>query len=334
MASIRRRAPGQWEVRVRKRGWPVTCKTFPTKVLAEQWAREIETEMDRGVFTSRQEAESTTLSEALERYIEEYIPRLSDPQRETNRARAIQKNELSSRFMAAIRGKDISDYIKVRQAEGAGPNTIRLDLALLSRLFEVAGSDWGMESLKNPVRRANKPKLPGGRNRRLEGGEEKRLLAEAESPFREVILFALETVMRREEIASMTWAQVDLIKRVVLLPTTKNGEARMVPLSPAAIQILKSIPHNLDGPVFGMHKAAITRAMLRTCHKAGIEGLCFHDLRHEAISRFFEETDLDVMEIRAITGHKSMQMLARYSHLRAHRLSKRLAGAKRGKAEA
>lgn len=70
--------------------------------------------------------------------------------------------------------------------------------------------------------------------------------------------------------------------------------------------------------------------MMKIVKKTELEDLRFHDLRHEATSRFFEETDLDVMEIREITGHKTMQMLARYSHLRSSRLADRLAGARRG----
>lgn len=329
MATIRKRGTAQWEARIRKKGWPVTCKTFDTKIQAEQWSRQIESEMDRGVFISRTEAETTTLNEAIERYILEYIPRLSDPKREENRARALQRRFIATRFLASIRGKDVAEFIKERQDEGTGANTIRLDLALLSRLFEVAGSDWGMESLSNPVKRANKPKLPSGRSRRLEGDEEERLLAVCTYPFREVVSFALETAMRREEIASLNWSQVDLKKRSALLPNTKNGETRAVPLSPNALEILRALPRNVSGSVFGMDKANITRNMLIAARKAGIKDLRFHDLRHEATSRLFENTDLDVMEVRAITGHKAMQMLARYSHLRTSRLAKRLAGGKR-----
>ncbi|MGE4192448.1 MAG: site-specific integrase [Pseudodesulfovibrio sp.] len=328
MASIRKRG-NAWEVRIRKRGWPLTCKSFPTKVLAAQWARQIESEMDRGIFISRTEAETTTLHQALDRYMVDYIPRLSDSKRETNRAQAIQRHPFSNKFMAAIRTKDIAEFIATRSEEGAGPNTIRLDLALLSRLFEVAASDWGMESLSNPVRRASKPKLPGGRTRRLSKDEEKRLLEVAKKPFDDVIRFALETAMRREEIATMEWTNVDLRHGTVHLPKTKNGSPRSVPLSPTAIQILKNSPRRIHGTVFGMNKDAISRAMTATRRKAGIKDLCFHDLRHEATSRFFEKTDLDMMEISAITGHKSLQMLTRYTHLRAHKLAERLKGKKR-----
>jgi len=88
MATIRKRGTAQWEARIRKRGLPITSKTFDTKIQAEQWSRQIESEMDRGVFISRAEAEATTLHVALERYIQDDIPRLSDPMREGNRAQA------------------------------------------------------------------------------------------------------------------------------------------------------------------------------------------------------------------------------------------------------
>ena len=88
----------------------------------------------------------------------------------------------------------------------------------------------------------------------------------------------------------------------------------------------KTIPHRIDGPVFGMTVNSISLAWKRVIKKAGIEGLHFHDLRHEAISRLFEDTDLDMMEVRAISGHKTLQVLARYTHLRTHRLADRLAG--------
>ena len=136
--------------------------------------------------------------------------------------------------------------------------------------------------------------------------------------------------MRRDVVASMEWSQVDLSKRFVYLPKTKNGEVRTVPLSPAALAVLQCLPRNLPGVVFAMSKDGITKAMVTACKKAEIAGMCFHDLRHEATSRLFENTDLDVMEIRTITGHKSMHMLARYSHLRMNKLSERLAGTRRG----
>lgn len=330
MASIRKRGPRQWEVRIRKKGYPLQSKTFETKVTADAWARMIESEMDRGIFVSREEAERTTLHTAIERYIQQYIPRLSDSNRERNRAKAIQRRKLAKKSLATIRGGDVLAFVNEREEEGVSGNTIRLDLALLSRLFEVARRDWGMESLSNPVRNVSKPKVSKGRTRRLEKGEEQRLLTASTLPFQAVVSFALETAMRRSEIAELTWEHVDLKRRFAHLPRTKNGDSRSVPLSPAALEILRSLPKAIHGSVFEISAEQITKAMMSACKHAGISNLRFHDLRHEATSRFFENTDLDVMEIKSITGHRSMQMLARYSHLRAHKLADRLAGAQRG----
>ena len=203
MATITNRGPLQWKARIRRRGYPDTSKTFETKTDAEAWARQMESEMDRGIFVSRAEAEQYTLSECLDRYIEEYTPRLKHGKREADRAKFLQQYPIAHRVMATIRSKDIADFRREREAEGVSGNTVRLDFALLSKLFNYARSDWGMESLQNPVELAAKPKPAKGRDRRLEEGEEEKLLKAAEPPFDSIIRFALETAMRREEIARL-----------------------------------------------------------------------------------------------------------------------------------
>jgi integrase len=334
MVSIRKRGPYQWEARIRKKGRPLTCKTFESRAEAEKWSKEIESEMDRGVYVSRSEAEGTTLHEALERYIAEYLPRLAQVENNIYKARMLQRRSLATKYMSAIRGKDVADFIKEREAEGISPNTIRLDLALLSRLFNVAISDWGMESLNNPVARVTKPKLPKGRERRLESGEEARLLAATNPEMQDIIKLALETAMRREEISNLLWSNINLDRRTATLLVTKNGEARTTPLSPKALELLTAIKDASMAAkgdrVFTQSPSAITQNMRRACKSAGLAELHFHDLRHEATSRLFENTDLEAMEIKSIAGHKSMQMLARYSHLRTERLADRLAGKRRG----
>jgi integrase len=332
MASIRKRGVYQWEARIRKKGQPTTCKTFEIRADAERWAREIESEMDRGVYISRDEAENTTLSEALDRYIAEHVPKLADSEKNRYMALAIKRRALASKSLATLRGKDVAEYIKERETEGVSGNTIRLELSVISMVFTLAIRNWGMESLINPVGRVSKPKIAKGRERRLEGDEEGRLLAASIPEMRNIIKLALETAMRREELASLVWKNVDLERRTATLYKTKNGETRTAPLSPRALVILKAIKEEREGQrerVFTQTSSKITLKMRQACKAAGISGLTFHDLRHEATSRLFENTDLDLMEIREITGHKTLQMLARYTHLRTNRLADRLAGAKR-----
>ncbi|WP_298139006.1 site-specific integrase [Acidiferrobacter sp.] len=323
---------GAWQAKIRRRGYPQQTATFDSRAQAEAWARQIESEMDRGVFVSRVEAENTTLRDALDRYAREISNQKKTADREIYTIRWWQSSALGARPLASIRGKDITVALSKKAGEGAAANTIHLYLALLSNLFNVARRQWGMEGLTNPTEFVQKPKLPSGRDRRLEGDEEARLLKGAGAGFAPIIRWALATAMRRGEIAGLRWEHIDRGKRSAFLPETKNGFARSVPLSSAALAVLDSLPHCNDGSVFGMTENAITLAMKRACAKAKIAGLTFHDLRHEAVSRLFENTDLDAMEIARISGHRTLSMLSRYTHLRAHRLAERLDGAKRGTA--
>ena len=138
-----------------------------------------------------------------------------------------------------------------------------------------------------------------------------------------VVILAIETAMRRSELLSMKWRHVQLDKRVVHLTDTKNGDDRDVPLSDKAVTTLTTLQKDGNENVFPIHFEALKTAWRRTCDKAGITNLHFHDLRHEATSRFFEK-GLNVMEVATITGHKDLRMLQRYTHLRAEDLARKL----------
>jgi len=138
--------------------------------------------------------------------------------------------------------------------------------------------------------------------------------------------------MRRGEILSLYWKHIDLINNTAYLPDTKNSEPRTVPLSTRAIKILNALPRSISGKVFSTTDEAIRLGFYRSCKRAKsadmkknepIEGLRFHDLRHEAVSRLFEK-GLHPMEVAAISGHKTLQMLKRYTHLKAEDLVKKL----------
>ncbi|MHB1543730.1 MAG: tyrosine-type recombinase/integrase [Gammaproteobacteria bacterium] len=340
MATLRqRKGPrGQvvWQAQIIRQGFPRQYRTFDTKGQAEAWARRLESEMDAGSFQDRSEGDRTTVAEAFERYLCEITPGKSpgSQQSERSRIRQLQKSPIAAIALSRLTGKDVADYIRWRQGTGVAAATVHHDLRRISHLYTVARSSWGMSYLVNPVPLAKtaRPKLPPGRERRLAPGEEERLLEAASPQLGAVIRFALATAMRQGEIASLRWGEVDLKRRSLILGAagTKNRTTRSVPLSPAALDVLKTIPRRIDGSVFGMSGNAIRLAWERVLRKTGITGLTFHDLRHEAISRLFEDTDLDIMEIRAISGHKTLQMLTRYTHLRTHLLADRLAGKGRG----
>lgn len=325
MASITKRAK-RWVAKIRRQGHPPVQQTFQEKCDAEAWARKTESELERGLYIAdMEEARRMTFAEALERYLKECVDGTKHAQAQRNRAAALLKRSgWGPIALANLRSAQLARYIKKRQAVGVAGNTIRLDLALISCVYRVACCDWGMEGLRNPVKTVSKPKLAAGRERRLEPGELEALTEKSTPKLIPVMLFALETAMRREEIATLTRTQIDFQKRTAYLPQTKNGEARIVPLSTAAVKILRDLPPRINGPIFGLHKDRITTYFARARDKAGIEDLKFHDLRHEATSRLFERGDLDMMEIASITGHKTLSMLHRYTHLRAEDLARKL----------
>ncbi len=348
---IKRRGPDGrrvWQVRIRKRGYPQRTRTFSLKAGAEAWALRVERDMESGAATGAAEAEATTLAEALERYAAEVSARKRGAEQERKRITRLLPHPLATRSLASIRGKDIADYIHEREAAGVGPNTVRLELALLSHLFTVARSAWGLESLTNPIMlvKGSRPKLPRGRDRRLlpgctgAAGEEERLLTACEAyggPIAAIVTIAIETAMRRGEIAAMRWEHLDRAARVLRVPETKTGLPRRVPLSSRALAVLDDLPRRIDGYVWGIRADGISQAFVRVVKRAraGYEAECavagkdadprmlrdlrFHDLRHEATSRLFER-GLNPMQVAAITGHKTLQMLKRYTHLRAEDL--------------
>ena len=205
--------------------------------------------------------------------------------------------------------------------KGLGPHSIRLYLALLSHLYTIARSEWGMPELANPVPLVRKPKLPRGRDRRLVGDEEERLLSVCEKTnpeLADIVRFAIETAMRQAEIMELIWERVDFRNHTVFLQDTKNGESRLVPLSVAAEDCLKRQRERREGSTKGKVWSYTTDGMrasyFKALKKTAIEDLTFHDLRHEATSRFCEK-GLPMMTVQAITGHKSTQMLKRYTHI-------------------
>lgn len=332
MAQIEKRGPNQWRARVRRLGFPGKSKTFDTREDAEKWARAVEREMDRGAFIPSDAAQRTSVAEILDRYATEIFPRLAGGGKNLRPNMARLKAELGALSLLALEPSHIATYRDKVLDIGLNPQTVRHDLGLLNRALKTATLDWGIHLPRGlPTSLVRLPKMPSSRDRRLmpaakgKKSEEERLMEAAAAyggEIADIIAFALETAMRRSEIVSMRWEHVNLKTRTVFLSTTKNGESRRVPLSSRALRILAARPRGI-GQVWTMRPDSVSQAFERVCRKAGIKGLRFHDLRHEATSRLFEK-GLNTMEAAAVTGHKTLVMLKRYTHLRAEDLAEKL----------
>lgn len=325
MATITKRGDKQWQAKVRKKGYPVQTKTFPTKAMAEQWSRLAESEMDRSVFVSTTISEQTTLDDLFERYTQEIVPSKKAQADVKSRMKVI-SGYLGFYSVAALTPKLLAEYRDERLKSVQAPS-IRKELHLIGRILKHAQREWEVALPRgNPVETISIPSSPKGRERRLLPGEEDLILKAATEYGGEIgsiIGFAIETAMRRGEIAELRWNDINLMKRTAALWDTKNGDSRIVPLSTTAIRILKELPRHISGKVFTMRPDSITKAFDRLCNRLQIEDLRFHDLRHEATSRLFER-GLSIMEVSSITGHKDLVMLKRYTHLKAEDLAMKL----------
>lgn len=254
MATITKRGDKQWQAKVRKKGYPVQTKTFPTKAMAEQWSRLAESEMDRGVYVSTSISEQTTLDDLFQRYTQEILPSKKAQADAISRMKVI-SSYLGFYSVAALTPKLLAEYRDERLKSVQAPS-IRKELHLIGRILKHAQREWEVALPRgNPVETISIPSSPKGRERRLHPGEEDLILKAATEYGGEIgsiIGFAIETAMRRGEIAELRWNDINLMKRTATLWDTKNGDSRIVPLSTTAIQILKELPRHISGRVFSM----------------------------------------------------------------------------------
>jgi len=319
MATYIQRKNG-WLVQIRRKGHESISRTFNTKSEGERWALTIESGMGVGTYVDNRETLSVTLAECLGRYATEIIPSKKGAPRDLVRCKFWQREALAKKTIGTIKQTDVALWRDARIASGLSGSTVKKDLAMLSHVFTIAIKEWGYP-LTNPVALIRKPKADAGRDRRLYDGEEELLINNASDELRAFIILAIETAMRRGEIHGLKKAWIK--GRVAHLPDTKNGSARSVPLSKRALEAINSLPLRMDGSLWEFKLDTYTQQFAKLCDRLEITDLVFHDLRHEATSRLFEK-GLDVMQVKSITGHKSMQMLARYTHFKADELARLL----------
>lgn len=328
MATITKRG-NFWRAQVRRKGHDSRAASFDTKFEAEAWGRSIENAMDKGVYIDNSEAQRTTLLEAIDRYEKETIARKGYPGQELQRTKHWKTQPLAKRYLATLRGVDFAKYRDTRMDSGRAAATVRQELQVVSHLFETARKEWGMEGLLNPLKNIRKPSASNERDRRLEAGEFERIsdvLARRGNPYAlPAFELAIETSLRQAMLFAIRWEWVDLNAKKISIPMSYRRKANKgvpaeLPLSSRAVATLRAMPRAINGQVFDTTTNAVIMIWKKTLKELGITGLRWHDLRHEAASRFFEK-GLHPMQVASITGHKNLSMLRRYTHLKAEDLA-------------
>ena len=324
MATIRKRG-NKYHAQIRKLGYPSITQSFSSLTTAKRWVSVTEADMERHLHVVI--PDKTLLGELLDRYEDEVSPLHKSHQVEKYRLKTL-KRHLGDISITRLSPALLCKYRDTRLGT-VSPASLKRELVILSSVINTAIKEWGINLQNNPVSMVSLPKIARGRDRRLEAGEEEKLLA-CSGELKRIIIVALETGMRRGEILNIKRSHIDLAHQTLLIPITKTDTPRTIPLSSRAIEALREQLRGSDNVIsieettlFSYTARGLSGAFLRLCRKHGLGNLHFHDLRHEATSRFFEK-GLNPVEVATITGHKDTRMLMRYTHLRAEDLVKRL----------
>lgn len=318
-----------FQLRVRRAGLKPQFITFSARLEAEQAQLKIVAELSVSIVRDYATAARTTLRELMERYRDEVTPGHKGGTIEAQRLDRIMRMEaFVDKRLAALTTEDLQDFICDRLTE-VKPATVDRGLDVLSQTLNYADDVWKIAPVESPFKGLRRPKYFNERDRRLAAGEEQRLLVAARADVNQylepAIILALETAMRRGELLTLTAQDIDFDRREALVRDSKNGRARRVPLTRAAMDVLQALiregkPRLLDLTANALKLGFFNRALKR----AGINDLHFHDLRHESISRLAESGQFVLIELQAISGHRDLRMLQRYAHLCSGGLARKM----------
>jgi integrase len=296
MASILKLGPG-WRALIRRKGHKSICKTLPTKAAAEAWARIVEAGLDAGKSVAA--IQGVRVGELIEVYrgLREKVRPILDTSNEHYMLLHLAEG-LGDMAAEALTIDDLIAWCAQRAEEGAGPYTLNMEVSKLGTVLRYAAAAKRL-TLPDVIGQArpllSHTGLIGGgnlRTRRVTEDELVRLL-EAVSPWMaDVVVFAVATAMRREEIVRIAWADLDAKKKLVVIrdrkhPRKKRGNDEWVPLLGVAWEVVQAQPRR-EERIFPRHPQTISKAFKAACDKLGIADLHFHDLRHEGTSRLFE----------------------------------------------
>ena len=337
MGAIRKRESKNgkisYQAEVRVRGFPRTLKTFSRLTDAKRWIQSTETAFRTGRFVTDNEATKHTLDEAIDRYIEEELPKKPRSYDSQKRQLLWFRKHLGFKLLSDVTPSVLSKckrtFLKEEIREGVcrKPQTWNRYQAALSCTFQMCCGEWEWMEL-NPVRRIKREKEPKGRVRFLSDEERERLLEvckESSNPnLYPLVVLTLSTGMRRGEVRNLKWDDVDLKAGAIVLHETKNNERRRVPVKGLALELLKDhskirrLDTNFVFPGKLSHKTGIgweyRELFERAVKEAKLENFLFHDLRHSCAS-YLAMNGASLLEIAEVLGHKTLQMVKRYSHL-------------------
>ena len=319
MGCVRKRG-NSWNAQVRISGWRSFTKTFKTKLDAKQWIVNLEKELKSKPLPEKN-IKNLKLKDLFNKYKFEILPKLKSHKIVTYKLNFLSRLWLGEIKVINLTKGHLEQFCKDRKLV-VKDGTIKSELMLIKRIVKIATDKWNYGIPFNAFYGIELPSPHKPRNRRATQEELSILIAHANKQrntyISTIIQFAVETGMRRSEILKLKWIDVNLETRIASLYDTKNGDDRHIPLTKTAVQLLSNLTQ-LSDFVFPISANCLRLAWERCRKKSNIKGLRFHDLRHEAVSRYFE-MGLSVPEVALISGHKDVRQLFRYTHLKPESL--------------
>jgi integrase len=304
------------------------ASTFETHRAARDWIRDREAELSKPGAIIRENA-TATLADAIDRYTTETRRQIGKTKAQV--LDAIRRAEIATRPCQAIRAQHIVDYAQALR-QGRSAATVGNYLSHLQAVFAVARPAWGMQldpqAMKDAFTVCRRLGLTGKsqeRSRRPTIEEIDRLIsyfrqrAAQALPMDRVIVFAIFSTRRQEEITRIAWTDLDEAHSRVLVRDMKNpgqtkGNDIWCDLPPEAMAVIQSMPRRAP-EIFPYSAETISANFTRATRLLGIDDLRFHDLRHEGVTRLFE-MGWTIPHVAAVSGHRSWQSLKRYTHIK------------------
>ena len=340
MASIQERKKNgkpSYTAKIRLKGHQPVFQTFTRKTDAVRWANQTEAAIIEGRFFKTAESQKHTLSDLIDRYIRDVLPRKAKVYVEyasqlkwwEEQIGDVRLSDLSTALISEKR--DLLARTITNRKKQMSPARVNRYMAALSTALNTSIREWEwMED--NPMRKISKLKEPRGRVRSLSKEERERLLAACKDSVNPhlylAVVLALSTGARQQEIWGLRWPEVNLERGLITFTETKNNEFRSVPLEGHARELLlgHSKIRRIDSDlVFPSKKNPVVRHDFRDPWNkalvvAEVEDFRWHDLRHSCAS-YLAINGVPMLTIAEILGHKTLAMVHRYTHLNTEHLT-------------
>lgn len=325
MATIRRRN-NKWQAIIRKDNFKIIYKTFFLKEDAVRWARDTEVKIEQGLYQDLTLAKTTVLKDILIQYRDRVSINKKGYENERYKINKLIRSDIADKTLSQLTPLVLFEYIE-QQKKLYTASTINKSITIINLALKFAERFLGITLNKNPLKFIKRLKESNFIGQEIEPQEEVLLLKHAEFSklywLKTAIILGIDCGLRRGEILKLKAEDINFKNNTAVLRDTKNGETREIGLSQRAIQEIKKLPITIDGKLFPCKRLDTFSFYYNQLQRWSGVNKRFHDTRHTFASRKATQ-GWSITEIAAQGGWKQLQVLKRYTHIKAEYLAKKM----------